>query len=346
MDNVQTLKTMQAVQLREYSDIPSLHLIEKPIPTPGPGQVLVKVAVSPLNPADVMFAKGRYISQKRLPVVPGMVASGCVVKHGGGLLGRYLLGKRVCCAALAQGDGAWSEYMVTDALRCFPLSKAIDMEVGCNILANPVTAWALLARVKQGGHSALVLNAAGGELPSMLRAMALSRGIGVINIVRTDTQKAQVLAQNVPHASPILNSTDRDFSTQLREHCRSLGATIALDAVAGTDGGVLMQNLPVGSELVVYGRLSGEVMSFDGLEILANRGLRLSGFSIVDWFDQQSIVTQLRVLTYMQYWMKRHWVERSRQHTTIRGIGLWELIENFDTFGMNTTQGKTLIYPS
>jgi len=87
------MNMMQAIVLEMQSDTPRLSLQEKAIPVPSKGQVLVKVEVTPLNPADVMFVRGRYIQEKSLPVVPGMVASGVVVASGGGLVAFVKTGK-------------------------------------------------------------------------------------------------------------------------------------------------------------------------------------------------------------------------------------------------------------
>ena len=103
-----------------------------------------------------MFVRGRYIQEKPRPVVPGVVASGTVLASGGGLAANFMLGKRVCCAGLIDGDGPWSQYLLTDATLCLPLSKQMSFESGCNLLANPTTAWGLMERVKRGGHRALV----------------------------------------------------------------------------------------------------------------------------------------------------------------------------------------------
>src|SRR5215813_1075788 len=92
--------TMRAVQLRNYDGKPdSLTVAEVPVPRPGPGEVLVKVFASPVNPSDLMFLQGLYGFKKPLPAVPGFEGSGTVVEPGPGMLGRFLKGKRVACAA-------------------------------------------------------------------------------------------------------------------------------------------------------------------------------------------------------------------------------------------------------
>lgn len=70
---------MRAVQLLAYDGkLESLTVAEIPVPRPGPGEVLVKVHASPVNPSDLMFIQGLYGFRKPLPATPGFEGSGTV----------------------------------------------------------------------------------------------------------------------------------------------------------------------------------------------------------------------------------------------------------------------------
>jgi len=331
------MNMMQAIVLETQSDNPHFSLQEKPIPVPRKGQVLVKVEVAPLNPADVMFVRGRYIQEKSLPVVPGMVASGTVLTSGGGLIANLMLGKRVCCAGLIDGDGPWSQYLLTDAMLCLPLSKQMSFESGCNLLANPTTAWGLMERVKAGGHRALVQNASAGELGLLVRTLAKSRGIPLINIVRSKRQAESLRKAGEKY---VLDSTDPHFEGKLAELCVRLNATISFDAVAGKQSRQLLTAMPEGSELVLYGRLSDQDMKFDGLDLMAGRGQRITGFSVMRWFDGLSFIRKMFVMNSIQTFFTKHSTVNIQ-----RRINLASLIDNFSEYSSNTSEGKTLIYP-
>src|SRR5262245_46472731 len=140
-------RTMRAIELRSYDGRPeSLVLVEKLVPAPGPGQVLVRMAASPINPSDLMFLRGQYGFKKGLPVVPGFEGSGTVVAGGGGFIASMLQGRRVACAAASPDlqDGTWAEYTVTSARLCIPLLRDVDLEQAAMMLVNPLTAWALV----------------------------------------------------------------------------------------------------------------------------------------------------------------------------------------------------------
>src|SRR4051812_4493901 len=151
-------QTMRAVQLLNYDGRPeSISFIDNlPVPQPGPGQVLVKVAASPINPSDLAFLAGMYGFKKPLPAIPGFEGSGTVVAAGAGTMTRFLNGKRVACTAADPKipGGMWAEYVVTSAQLCIPLSKHVTMEQGAMMLVNPISAWAMVDEARKADHKA------------------------------------------------------------------------------------------------------------------------------------------------------------------------------------------------
>src|SRR5262245_26443303 len=138
---------MRAIELRDYDGrVESLAVVEKPVPVPGPGQVLVRIAAAPINPSDLMLLGGHYGCKKELPAVRGFEASGEVVAAGSGIIAKMLVGRRVACAAASPGlrDGTWAEYVVTGARMAMPLGRDVDIEQAAMLLVNPLTAWALV----------------------------------------------------------------------------------------------------------------------------------------------------------------------------------------------------------
>ena len=120
--------SQRAVQLRAYNGNPeSIAVADLPVPRPGPGQVLVRVVASPINPSDQMFIRGLYGFKKPLPAIPGFEGSGTVVEAGGRMMARFLMGRRVACAAAAWdiAGGMWAEYLVTSAQLCVPLTSGV-----------------------------------------------------------------------------------------------------------------------------------------------------------------------------------------------------------------------------
>jgi NADPH:quinone reductase len=85
--------SMEALQLERYGG--PLVVRRIPVPRPGRGEVLIRLAAAPINPSDLGFLAGSYAAQRPLPAVPGFEGSGTVVAAGPGLLPRLLAGRRV-----------------------------------------------------------------------------------------------------------------------------------------------------------------------------------------------------------------------------------------------------------
>ena len=284
-----TPETMRALELRSYEGGEgSLALVERPVPRPGRGEVLVRVAASPVNPSDLMFLRGMYV-RKRLPVVPGFEGSGEVVASGGGFLASYLKGRRVACAAPLDGDGTWAEFMVAPASQCIPLRKETDTEQAAAMIVNPFTAWALMGIAQRRQARAVVQTAAAGALGRMIVRLAASRGVGLINVVRRREQVELLRGEGALH---VLDSSEENFDERLRELCASLRATVLFDAVAGEMTGRVLRAMPRKSKAVVYGALSQEAAAVDPRSLIFE-GKSVEGFWLSDWLRSQSIFAKL-----------------------------------------------------
>jgi NADPH2:quinone reductase len=280
--------TMRALELRsQEGDAPAPVLVERAVPKPRHGEVLLRMAAAPINPNDLLFLKDRYEVRKPLPVVPGFEGSGTVVAVGGGFVARTMLGRRVACAA-GEGDGTWAEYAAVAAMRCIPLRGGIDLDEGATMLTNPLTAWVLVARARAEGHRAIVLTAAAGALGRMLCRLCAHQGLTAIAVVR---RRGQVEALRSDGTEHVLDSSAPDFDETLRSVCARLGASLVLDAIAGDATQRLMAAMPPGSTVRVYGMLSSEPCRIDPNEIVFH-AKRLEGFTMYEWLRTTSVVSQ------------------------------------------------------
>jgi NADPH:quinone reductase-like Zn-dependent oxidoreductase len=265
-----------------------LELREMPVPRPGPGEVLVRMAAAPINPSDLAMLGGEYGLNWPYPLVPGLEGSGTVAETGGGLMARALSGRRVAVAAKDQG--CWAEWVVTDAARCVPLPRDMGLGTGAMALVNPLTAVALVDIARRGGHRALVSTAAGGALGAMIRRRARASGIHVIDVVRSAGGAERLRADG----AEALDQSDPGFARALREACRARKCRLALDAVGGELTFALGQALARRGEIVVYGALAGEPLSLHpGSTIF--KTLTLRGFWLSEWLPRLSLPARLRV---------------------------------------------------
>jgi len=281
--------TMHAVQLDEPNG--ALTLREVPVPRPQAGQVLVRMAAAPINPSDLGSLSGMsYSGERTFPFTPGLEGSGTVLDAGAGLMPRLLNGRRVACTALLTGDGTWAEYMVTSAQLCIPLNKNVNMEQGSMLVVNPLTALAFLEIAQHGKHRALVSTAAASALGGMILHLGKRHNIPVIHVVRRQAQVERVRGLGGEY---VLNSSDADFSEQLRTLTHQLKATLLLDAISGSMTQQLAEAAPSGSTILLYSRLSDEPCLIDARTALV-KNLHFDGWFLANWLGEKNLLQVLQ----------------------------------------------------
>src|SRR6202048_1127258 len=174
---------MRAVQLRAYGNpVEGLKLVDIPAPdAPGPNQVLIGVEFSPINPSDLMLAKGIYALRPALPTVIGNEGVGRVLEVGPGVR-NVKVGDRVLPPL---SSFTWRERMVISADGLFALPPDADPRQLAMLAINPPTAALLLSEyvsLKPGEW--VVQNAANSGVGRWVIAFAKRRGLKTVNIVR------------------------------------------------------------------------------------------------------------------------------------------------------------------
>jgi NADPH2:quinone reductase len=281
-------KTMRALVVDAPGATPRVE--ERPVPTPGAGEVLVRMAASPINPSDLMTIEGQYGIGWSFPLIPGLEGSGRVVATGDGFMARRLMGRAVACTADRQG--LWAEYAVTPAARCLPLPEGMPLGVGAMSFVNPLTAVALVSVARRAGHWSAISTAAGGALGRMIRARGRQQGLKIIDVVRRAEQAEALRAEGARHVL----STDRpDFDEALAETCKRLRCRMAFDAVGGPLTGRLAEALGRGGEILVYGALDLKPVELHpGMMIF--KGLTVRGFWLPQWLGARSLPEKLWIL--------------------------------------------------
>jgi NADPH:quinone reductase-like Zn-dependent oxidoreductase len=251
---------------------------ERKLPDLKPNDVLIRMEAAPINPSDVAFIRGEYNVDKQVPAVPGFEGAGIVEDAGPNAM--YLIDKRVSCFVQGDNDGTWAEYFVTNADNCIVIKDELAIEQAACLSINPFTAYALFDIAKAKGCDSIVQNAASGQVAESVRVFAKMEGVKVINIVRKQEQ-----VENLKSAGEefVLNSAEEGFAKQFKELTHELNALIAFDAVGGETTGVLINNMPADSDIILYGGLSGiDISGIDSLEIIFGNK-KLYGFDLNKW---------------------------------------------------------------
>ena len=336
MTTSQIPEEMNAVVLDSYSGVEALRVENRPIPKPGPNQVLVKVAASPINPSDLAFLEGSYGFKKKTPTVPGFEGSGTIVAVGSGMMGRYLMGKHVACVSQGEGDGVWAEYVVTSTTLAFPLSSSVSLEEGAMSAVNPLTAMAFLDIAKAGKNKIIVQTAAASALGQMVNRIFQNNGIQIINIVRREAQ-ADLLKKI--GAEIILNITDTNFSKELKETCRQHQAHLAFDAVAGPLTLQVLNAMPHHSKVTVYGGLSFKAAQADPGDLIF-QGKSVDGFWLTSWMGKKNLLQSL------QLWQRAQKLLTTDLKSEVRErYPLFEAQKAVKEYQNQMTGGKVLLVP-
>jgi len=325
---------MKALMLETFGQALADHEVN--VPSPGKGEILIQIDSSPVNPSDNSFLKGNYGSKKKLPVIPGFEGSGKVVASGNDFMSKRLLGKSVACFAPMEGNGTWAEYMVTKANMAIPLKKGVDLEQGSMLMVNPLSVMAMVDIAKKGKHKAIANTAAASALGQMLNRLCIEKNLPIVHIVRREEQAELLKSQGARH---IINSSSENFVEDMTKIFTELEVSLAFDAIAGQSPYDLIEALPTGGEVMVYGGLSEQPSSIHPGKLIFEKK-KVSGFWLSDWITHQSMLKMLRTFGKIQKMISQNHQTRIHKRVSLANTqkGIQDYIENM-------TAGKVLVKP-
>lgn len=325
---------MKALYLEEFGK--DLKVKEAVVPVPGKGEILIQMDSSPVNPSDNSFLKGNYGSKKQLPIIPGFEGSGKVVASGNDFMSKRLLGKNVACFAPMDGNGTWAEFMVTKANMAIPLKKGVDLEQGSMLMVNPISVMAMVDIAKKGKHKAIANTAAASALGQMLNRQCIENNLPIVHIVRRDEQVELLKSQGAKY---IVNSSSNNFIEEMTKVFNELNVSLAFDAIAGQSPFDLIEALPVGGEVMVYGGLSEKPSSIHPGKLIFEKK-KVSGFWLSEWITHQSMLKMLKTFGKIQKMISHN--HRTRIH---QSVSLANTQKGIQAYLEHMTAGKVLVKP-
>jgi NADPH:quinone reductase-like Zn-dependent oxidoreductase len=246
------------------------------VPTPGPGQALIKIHLAAVNPSDIHFIKGEY-GQPRIAGVPaGFEAVGEVVAGE-----TPLIGQRVSFFATA--SGTWAQFGLTDASNLVPCRPDLADVDAAGQLVNPLTAIAMFDIVKESDADSFIVNAAGSQLGKLLIALGRDHGVKPIAIVR---RAEQVAALKDLGAAEVIVSSAPDALAVAEAAIKALKPRILLDAVGDQFTADVFFAMPNNARWVNYGKLSTDAPALTQLGQLIFQGKQIEGFWLTRWMKQ------------------------------------------------------------
>lgn len=275
---------------------PWLEPVTIDVPKLQEGQVLIKIAMASVNPSDLHFIKGEY-GQPRVKGSPaGFEGIGEVI-DGNGSYAQSLIGTRVSFVVAKGGSGTWAEYAITDAVGCIPVLPNLRNEDGAALIVNPLTAMAMFELVKKTESKSFIMTASNSQLCKLLIGLGKDADISPICIVR-DAKQGDHLRQL--GATEVLDSTDTDFTKNLRAIVKNLKPRVMLDALANQLSADIFMAMPNRSRWIVYGKLdtTPPVIPEMGQFVFSEKVIE--GFWLVKWFRETEIAEQMQVIKAVQ----------------------------------------------
>jgi len=219
---------MLAVEISRPGGPEVLVPAERPMPVPGPGQVLIKVAAAGINRPDLLQRGGKYPPPPGASDLPGLEVAGEIVAGDAALAG-FAIGDKVC--ALTPGGG-YAEYCLTHARHCLPIPEGLSMEEAASLPETFFTVWInVFDRAKLAiGESLLVHGGASGIGTT---AIQLARAFGH-TVYATVGSDERVTAVEALGAARGINYRTQDFAQEVRQLTDGRGVDVILDMVGGS----------------------------------------------------------------------------------------------------------------
>jgi NADPH2:quinone reductase len=218
---------MTAIAIRAPGGPDALAPEERPVPAPGPGEVLIKVAAAGVNRPDVMQRKGLYPPPPGAPDIPGLEIAGTVRTRGQGTA-RWNEGDAVM--ALVVGGG-YAEYCVAHESHALPVPSGLSMPEAAGVPETFFTVWSNVFERGglKSGESILIH---GGTSGIGTTAIQLAKAFGalVIATAGSDEKCAACRKLGADHA---VNYKTGDFVAETKQATGGKGANVVLDIVGG-----------------------------------------------------------------------------------------------------------------
>ena len=267
--------TMRALQQTSRSGPQDLRLItDAPVPTPGPGEVLIRVTAAGVNFLDISMARGAFPGGPQPPYLAGFEAAGEIVAVGEGVAGpqpgAHVIG-------VAMGGGAFAEYLTLPAAGAVPVPPGWSDEQALGLVVNWPTALAALRPLGQiaAGQTVLIHAAAGATGQA---AVAMARHYGATVIATAAPGKHETL--RALGADHILDSRGPDLAADVLRLTGGIGVDLVLESAgAASFGASLAAAKRVTGRVVVYGAIGGDA-AITNRELVYQHQVHLIGLNI------------------------------------------------------------------
>jgi len=258
---------MRAIRVREPGGPEVLELCERPVPEPGPGELLLRVEAAGVNRADIILRQPNIpIPVAEKPEIPGLEVAGTVVQPGNAISG-FAPGTRIC--ALVPAAGGYAEYCCVPAALAWEVPDGYEMAEAAALPEALLTIWNALfdAPVLRSGETVLIHGGSSG-VGSIAIMMAVALGA---RVAATAGSGEKCAAMEGWGASCAINYREEDFVETVREFTQGKGVDVILDIVSGSYISRNVDALAIGGRLVQIGMIESPAGTLNVGPLMAKR---------------------------------------------------------------------------
>jgi NADPH2:quinone reductase len=244
---------MRAVLCKAYGPPDSLVIEDLPSPTPGPGQVVVRVKACGVNFPDTLIIQGKYQFQPPFPFAPGGEVAGIVQAPGPGVK-HVAIGDRVIAFT---GWGGFAEEVLVSASALIPMPDTMDFApASAFVMVYGTTHYALTDRAHlQPGETLLVLGAAGGV---GLAAVELGKLLGARVIAAASSEEKLAVCREYG-ADECINYSTEDLKERIKTLTAGKGVDVVYDPVGGNYSETALRGMAWEGRYLVIGFAAGDI---------------------------------------------------------------------------------------
>jgi NADPH2:quinone reductase len=221
---------MKAIVVRAFGDPSVMQLEEVPVPSPGPGQVLVRVHAAGVNPVETYVRAGTYARKPALPFTPGGDAAGVVQALGAGAA-QFKVGDRVY--AFGSHSGAYAQQLVAAEGQLARLPAEASFAQGAALGVPYATAhYALFARGKAVPGERVLVHGASGAVGLAALQLARAAGLRPYGTAGSDAGLAAVLAAGAERA---FDHRRPDYGAEITALAGAEGMNLVVEMLANVN---------------------------------------------------------------------------------------------------------------
>ena len=265
---------MIAIEISQPGGPEVLKPVERPIPEPAAGEVLIKVVAAGVNRPDVFQRKGSYPPPPGASDLPGLEVAGVIVGGDAAAAG-FKVGDSVC--ALVNGGG-YAEYCVAPAVQCLPIPAGLSMIEAAGLPETYFTVYSnVFMRGRLSGKESFLVHGGASGIGTTAVQMATAMGHATYATVGSDDR---VRAVEQLGAVAGINYKTQDYVAEIKRLTDGKGVDVILDMVSGDYIARDLQCLADDGRIVMIATLGGTKAEQLDLNLMMRRRLTLTGSTL------------------------------------------------------------------